>query len=561
MSNIKIFLSYHKNYHMFKTSVLTPIHVGAVLSDNSLNILRDDSGDNISNRNQTFCELTAQYWAWKNVNSEYIGFMHYRRLFNFSTDIFPEDKWGTIVEHNVNELSNKYKINDQAIEKCIGDYDILVAKKWDVKHAGSENNYMHYKCSDSKLHIEDYNKAIEILLTKYPEYKSAVEEYHKSNYGYFTNMFIMRKNVFHEYSNLLFNVLFELEKQLDISKYDVQEKRVFGYISEWILGIFITYITAQNRLKIKELQRVFLDSKQKVLASNAMHLFFAADNKFARHLGVAITSILVNSKDKDNLCFYIMDGGISNRNKYKLEKLTNHKIEFIKINDKLFEKLPLTEDMIHTSRRTYYRYLVPVLKPYLSKVLYLDCDLIVKSDLHDLWSNDITDYYAAACEDTWKYPALEWKLELGLNPRNFYFNAGVMLLNLDKMRQYSITDKLFKVTKDISSFMKYQDQDVLNLVLQDNVKLLPLRWNVQQTAFFDTGATKYTKDDIEKAKSNPGVIHFSGARKPWQSGCLNPLWSEYLYYLKMSLWSSKALHHKVKIGHALRKLKHFLKNI
>ena len=91
-SGAKIFVAYHNKTSYKKTSILEPIHVGRVISDSKtrmeLSELRgDDTGDNISNLNRTFCELTAHYWAWKNTNYKYTGLMHYRRIFNLNENV------------------------------------------------------------------------------------------------------------------------------------------------------------------------------------------------------------------------------------------------------------------------------------------------------------------------------------------------------------------------------------------------------------------------------------------------------------------------------------------
>ncbi|MDD7441233.1 MAG: DUF4422 domain-containing protein, partial [Sutterellaceae bacterium] len=103
MKSIKIFLSFHKDSARIQSNILTPIHVGRAIATDAVkqslaDIIGDDTGDNISRKNPNYCELTAQYWAWKNCDSDYIGFMHYRRHLNFSGKEYPEVKWGFVPE-------------------------------------------------------------------------------------------------------------------------------------------------------------------------------------------------------------------------------------------------------------------------------------------------------------------------------------------------------------------------------------------------------------------------------------------------------------------------------
>jgi lipopolysaccharide biosynthesis glycosyltransferase len=113
-----------------------------------------------------------------------------------------------------------------------------------------------------------------------------------------------------------------------------------------------------------------------------------------------------------------------------------------------------------------------------------------------------------------------------------------MLLNLEKIRSDNVTNTLFEYTNKMANIIKYLDQDILNIIFENKKVLLDLKWNVQQTAFFDTGSTQYSENEIEYAREHPYIIHFSGATKPWQAGCLNPLWREYYRYLLKSPWRS-----------------------
>ena len=182
MSNIKIYTCHHKPSAFLDSALVQPIHVGKANNLNEIGCPGDDGGDNISFKNPFYCELTAHYWVWKNSQpADYVGFMHYRRHFNFSEDqSFPEDNWG-VVNHEVidEEYHEKFGLNDATITQCLAGVDIVLPKKWDVSAAGSKNNYQHYKVSNY-LHIEDYDAALEILGEIYPEYKPAADKFNNA---------------------------------------------------------------------------------------------------------------------------------------------------------------------------------------------------------------------------------------------------------------------------------------------------------------------------------------------------------------------------------------------
>lgn len=193
----------------------------------------DSTGDNISEKNKNFCELTAAYWIWKNTNSKIKGFCHYRRYFTHSTWKYDENK---II--SINEIE---KIFSSSKDKNI---IILPERKY-------------YKMSAEELYLQcGYKKDLEttrqVIKEKYPEYLQEYDKMLTNNTGYITNMMIAPANIFDSYSSWLFDILFEVEKRTDISNYTVAEARIYGYISERLVDLWVTH----NKLKVVELQSI-----------------------------------------------------------------------------------------------------------------------------------------------------------------------------------------------------------------------------------------------------------------------------------------------------------------
>ena len=167
-------------------------------------------------------------------------------------------------------------------------------------------------------------------------------------------------------------------------------------------------------------------------------IFFASDDNYSMHLTVAITSILINSKIGEFFNFYILDGGIKNKNKEKitnLKKIKNFNLEFIQIKNEKIDKCPMAGLENVLSRQAYYRYLIPFIKPNLDKALYLDCDVAVNSSLLELYQTDLKNAFCAVCKE-------ENNSYLEINCKNTevknYFNSGVMLINCKKWREENI---------------------------------------------------------------------------------------------------------------------------
>ncbi len=279
-----------------------------------------------------------------------------------------------------------------------------------------------------------------------------------------------------------------------------------------------------------------------------MNIFFASDNKFVQHLCVSIASILYNAASTDEFIFYILDSNISEKNKQKIMKLKsikNFEIEFIKVSDEMFKDCPITKDCSHITKQTYYRYIIPIIKPELDKCLYLDCDIVVEDSLSSLWQKDIEDYYVAAVEELHYETSIDAK-RLNLDTM---FNAGILLINLKKWKEQNITNQLFKNTAELSKLnkLRWQDQDVLNYTFKNQVLFVEPKYNLQCNAYYDGWLNKYTQEELESAKIAPVIIHYNSCYKPWSNQCKHPLWKRYYNYLKITPF--KLDYYKWKIGY------------
>lgn len=215
--DIKIIVATHKKYWMPSDSMYLPVHVGAKGKE-SIGYQRDDEGDNISEKNANYCELTGLYWAWKNLDAEYIGLAHYRR--HFSNRSKSGDKTRRVITKG--ELEEKLKKTDVLLPT--------------PRNYWIESNYSQYVHAH---HAIDLDTTKQILEEKYPEYVKAWDECMKKTSGHRFNMFIMKKDKFNAYCKWMFDVLFELENRLDISSYNKNDSRVFGFVSERLLDIWL----------------------------------------------------------------------------------------------------------------------------------------------------------------------------------------------------------------------------------------------------------------------------------------------------------------------------------
>ena len=538
---VKVFVSYHKPAVLLKSEVLIPVWSGKAAAKDSHkdgtmsvedcrwmeeNLIGDDTGENISYLNRRFNEITTQYFAWKNSakfgNPDYIGFMHYRRHLNFNEDNeLQENIWGTVDFPNISEnYINTVGLTDKKITEFVKHYDIVTTRLWDVRNGGAENIYSQYKNATQTLDIKDYETTMSILLEKYPEYRNAIDEYNNNPFGYFTNIFIMKKELFEDYCEWLFTILRECEKQIP-NYSDVQRNRAIGQIAERLFGIYITYLKKHNpKIRIKELQRTYV---QNTNSGMEIPVVFSCDDKYCQHLYCAIKSIAINKIYTDKLHIYILSSKMNDKNRKRLNNLcesSGMQLSFIKVNEEDFCHCPQTEICKHISVATYYRFLLASLLNNLDKVLYLDCDITVKSSLSDLYNINIADKYFGAVQDIlYKDSSERMNLEK-------YCNAGVMLINLKKWREDGVEEKFFDYVNTNQDLILWQDQDVLNDVLQNGICYIDKIWNAQVGQY----ELCYTSGFNELAKQSK-IVHHIGFAKPWDWNCLSPQRNIYFKYL------------------------------
>lgn len=226
----------HKNYDKPHDPLYLPLQVGASLSKDKFLEATDDKGDNISNKNKNFCELTGIYYAWKNLDYDNLGLVHYRRYFKGN------------LKATFNNKTKKILSNDE-VEKYLQNCDVIVPKK---RNYYIENLYSHY---EHTMYIEPLIETGKILQEKYPEYSFEFERLKKRKSAHMFNMFVASKKFCDKYFNFLFDVLFTLEKRVDATIYSDFHARFFGRISELLFDVFLY----TNNIKFKEVKVVDIE--------------------------------------------------------------------------------------------------------------------------------------------------------------------------------------------------------------------------------------------------------------------------------------------------------------
>lgn len=252
MSELSLLMCCHKEYDIIPM-LWKPIQCGAALNPYVEGTIRDDDGDNISLLNRVYCELTAHYYAWKNISADHYGFCHYRRF--FGVEGCTKRPYLALGELSVTQ-QERLLGDEEYWKQLIGSCEIITTRSEDMGLSVRE----HY-CTSGYHYSEDLELFFEILAQLAPKLKTAAQEYLSQSKQYFCNMFIMDSLHFNEYCGILFPVLAEFDRR-KTPHGDFQSDRTDGYLAELFTGVYISYCRS-NGASVKELPRLDVNCSRK----------------------------------------------------------------------------------------------------------------------------------------------------------------------------------------------------------------------------------------------------------------------------------------------------------
>lgn len=240
--DIKILVATHKEYRMPKDNMYLPIQVGAE-SKQSFGFQRDDIGENISSANPRMCELTAIYWAWKNLDADYIGLAHYRRHFTSVKRIRRlkvKDKFSMV-------------LSKEEAEKVLKQYDLILPNKRKYYIESIRSHFIHLPYTFER----DLNVLGETIKELAPDYFDAYEIVMNRSWAHMFNMFVMKKDYFDKYCEWMFSILQEVDRKIDVTGYTPMEARAVAYFGEFMLDIW----NEKNKIPYKEVDVMFMEKQ------------------------------------------------------------------------------------------------------------------------------------------------------------------------------------------------------------------------------------------------------------------------------------------------------------
>lgn len=267
-----------------------------------------------------------------------------------------------------------------------------------------------------------------------------------------------------------------------------------------------------------------------------INIVLASDDNYAQHMGIVIFSCLSNSEKPEELFFYILSYNISLQNKNKIHEIVNRfsaSCLIIEPPTEIYNDIPKKRYGVANLFRLSIGELLP---KHVSKVIYLDCDVLLYADIKELWEAELGDCVVGAVTNL----GLQPEKRLGIKEGE-YFNTGVLLIDMEKWRNEGVGSKALSYMNSNINKLVFPDQDGINVILHKKRKYLPLRWNQQPATYSMFQKEVYekslTRQDYSDAITNPGIVHFLSKNKPWDYLTFHPLRETYYEYLKKSPWS------------------------
>jgi len=268
----------------------------------------------------------------------------------------------------------------------------------------------------------------------------------------------------------------------------------------------------------------------------------ASDEAYAPFLSVMIATLLEKTTRKTPVRFLIIDDNLSKSSKEKLIQTANDfsdsaTIQFVKVDEELYKDFLVSD---HITTTAYFRISMPKLlaEENYHKLLYIDADTLVLDDISTLYQSSLEGKTIGAVIDPGQTKALQ---RLGVTSEDYYFNSGVMAIDVKRWNQQKITEKTIDYLKNNADKIIFHDQDALNAVLYEEWHPFHPRWNMQSSLIFDKhpAPTEEYKQLYKEGREDPAIVHFTGHDKPWNTLKNHPYQDLYMKRLNESIFNER----------------------
>lgn len=541
---IHIAVACHKPSRLPNNELLVPVQVNSSCAKNRMEMAHDDEGDNISRKNPEYCELTAQYWEWKNVEADYYGLCHYRRFLCFKTQEnvrFNERE--QIEAERIDSFSiTRFGLEDEAsMREIIEANDVVTGMNQNISRLPTPRGnqataYKHWTAHDRALIMtEDLEKMLDILDRISPDVGRDTREYLNSGVFSGFNCFVMKKRLFQELCQIEFAVLEQLEQCVDLTNYSTQLSRIYGFMGEIISSGYI-YHLEKCGFGVKHVPLVFIkntdDEVKHDYAGDVIPILFYQMSKKPELFTVTWESFLETKNPTQKYEAIICHIGMSvseqkmlNSMAKKAGNVTVRLLDAYSVKNSLLEQygnqlscLPKQHD-----KRSLFP-LVPlfpyVLEQY-NEILLITGHPLIENSLDSLWNTEIKEGYTIAAPlDAWMlarindvYPETEYNyLSKQMQNPYDYHSISAAKINLSACREKRSVEELIHYFINTKKRLR-NDEEIINAAYEGMIQTLELRWCV----WYESNpvlsdilryAPKGVYQELLKARQQPAVVTY-----------------------------------------------------
>lgn len=273
----------------------------------------------------------------------------------------------------------------------------------------------------------------------------------------------------------------------------------------------------------------------KIRRENKLNIVYSTDENYAKFCLASLASLIESNKNKKNIKIYIIENELSQKTKQKMEELVQNNGKIIFINYKNdYQNLASEEYPFAGYARLFIQDKIKE-----DKVIYLDCDLIVKNDLEELYNIEMGENWIGGVQDPCGSESI--KIPIGMDINDRYINAGVLLINLKKWREIDFKKLVIEFIKKHNGNVAHRDQGIINGICKGHILYLNPKYNLMpEMIMMKSEELKkiykmkefYTDEDLKKAKENPTIVHFIRKvyNRPWFIENPHPYQKDFLQY-------------------------------
>lgn len=558
--DIKIFVSHRidQDSEIIDNSLYIPVRCGAVYDEReNVDMLGDDTGDNISKKRGSFCEYTVMYWAWKNIKADYYGLCHYRRYLSFRNDDLPVEKGvpvpalrtGMQDSMTCESLRDSGLLDHERMIQEIKSADVLTSYEYDCINdeipdysiKSTKESWLKYH--RSFLQEKHFDLALNLIKEYSPKYYESALEYMCGRKFRGFNCFIMKRDIFFSMCEFMFPIMFAFDSQIDKSRFSETQKRAVGYLGEWLYSIYIYHLTKSGSAVIRETQLICFQNTSKTkeiypyAQINNIPILLVATDSNRQMLAVTITSIMQNASPQKHYDFIVLYRGYD-EDKFgtflrknldtdivqMVSQYPNASIRYYDPKNELLE-LDIRRWGSPSIEEQYYVILCAWILKHYEKLIYIDTTMIALHDISELYEINISDYYAGGVGDARVQAALNgYSREiqqyqdkvLRLKEPYQYVSTSVLLVNLKKIRSDFNEKQVIETIK--SRKLHAIAPDGFNILYERKLLHIEYKWN----AFMCTEPEYYRlaeyipeETERERSMSEPYILYLLGLNGNW----------------------------------------------